>query len=228
MVQFWICKLKGTFKIIPPRHFTQEENEAQRGDLTYLKSHTSTDALLIWPGFLSHHTFPLELVRNSLGGKPTWGQSNSTECYPPNHSISPDPNLSPPTDHTKRYTFSFPREYVHRSGGLSKHQLPTLKDSQTFSLLSDILNCANRTLARPAQRLFLSPQEFKAGARVHRLGLIWTKMVLILLNWQWVPWRFWSSIQVQWGNGLWLVAVASRDDRAERMATVLPVCLVPA
>lgn len=82
---------------------------------------------LTW--FLSHHTFPLELVRNSLGGKSTWGQSNSTECYPPNHSIIPDPNLSLPIDHTEKDTFSFPRERVHHSGGLSKYQLPTLKDT---------------------------------------------------------------------------------------------------
>lgn len=85
---------KGLSKSSHPLYPRGKWGPERRLDLPKVTHFQRCTFYLTW--FLSHHTFPLELVRNSLGGKSTWGQSNSTECYPPNHSIIPDPLFSLP------------------------------------------------------------------------------------------------------------------------------------
>lgn len=45
---------------------------------------------------LTQHTFPSKSDTSFWRQKPTWG--NSSECYPLNHSFTPNPNLSVSTD----------------------------------------------------------------------------------------------------------------------------------
>lgn len=80
----------------PARHFTKEKSEAWGGALTYLRSQSSRDNSFHSAWSLTQHTFPSKPDTSFWRQKPTWG--NSSECYPLNHSFTPNPNLSVSTD----------------------------------------------------------------------------------------------------------------------------------
>lgn len=190
-----MCKLKRIFELSHPYTLPKKKNESQRCDLTYLRSHTSRDAIFIWLGFYHSTSVPWNLAQIP------WDRSQpEAKITFQNFTFTSMPTLqalSLPIEHPHillifflfpKWTFFF--YLVHHSGGLSKYQPPTRMDT-----VKHILSFQKPRQASREASLCL---EFKAGAGVNSLGWIWKRLVLILLNTQWVYWRFWSFFQGKW------------------------------
>lgn len=162
------------FLNIPPIHFIKEKNESQRGDLTYLRSHTSRDAIFIWLGFYHSTSFPWNLAqipwdRSKPEAKITFQSSTFT-------SIPTLQALSLPIEHTRilllffflflKKTFFFFLCIIQVVYPSTSHQ-HWWTQSNIFSHF--------RTLARPAERLLSVSSGIQGRCEGNQFSWIWKK-----------------------------------------------------
>lgn len=115
-----------------------------------------------------------------------------------------------------RYTFSFPREHILFSSCawfrcLPKYQPPSLMDTNTSSPFFEMFgSCKQNPSQTNTETSPFRLPGIQGGCQGAQFRPDMEKLVLILLNRQWVPWGFWNGIQAQGKSGPWPLAMAFR------------------